>query len=57
MTQLGPYNLITASCQSFASNFLKQLGSLGYMTYGDIVCGAVAFAATAIAVLFLFLKK
>ena len=30
---LGPYNLITANCQTFSDEFLKQLGSGGYMTY------------------------
>ena len=43
MYLLGPYNLITASCQTFSDEFLKQLGSSGYMTY-------VKSAATAAAV-------
>ena len=30
---LGPYNLISASCQTFSDEFLKKLGSGGYMTY------------------------
>ena len=33
MYSLGPYNLVTASCQTFSDEFLKQLGSSGYMTY------------------------
>ena len=33
MHLLGPYNLITASCQTFSDEFLKELGSGGYMTY------------------------
>ena len=48
---LGPYNLITASCQTFSDEFLKQLGSGGYMTYvkaaatGAAVAGVVAAGA------------
>lgn len=30
---LGPYNLISASCQTYIDEFLKQLGSSGYMMY------------------------
>ena len=33
MHLLGPYNLITASSQTFSDEFLKELGSSGYMTY------------------------
>ena len=48
---LGSYNLITASCQTFSDNFLKELGSCGYSTYvktaiaGAAVVGAVATVA------------
>ena len=41
---LGSYNLITASCQTFSDEFLKQLGSCGYITY---VKTAIAGAAVA----------
>lgn len=44
---LGPYNLITASCQTFSDEFLKQLGSSGYMTYvktAAVVSGLVGVA-------------
>ena len=51
MSLLGPYNLITASCQTFSDKFLKQLGSGGYMTYvkagmtAAVVAGLVAAGA------------
>ena len=42
---LGPYNLITASCQTFSDEFLKQLGSSGYMTYMKTATTAAVVAA------------
>ena len=51
MHLLGPYNLITASCQTFSDEFLKELGSSGYMTYvrtaatAAVVVGVISAAA------------
>jgi len=42
---LGPYNLITASCQTFTDEFLKHLGSSGYMTYVKSTTTVVGAAA------------
>ena len=58
---LGPYNLITASCQTFSDEFLKQLGSGGYMTHvktATVAAGVVGVAVgivAAIAALSVFL--
>ena len=41
---LGSYNLITASCQTFSDEFLKQLGSCGYNTYVKTVMAAATVA-------------
>jgi len=41
---LGSYNLITASCQTFSDEFLKQLGSCGYNTYVKAAITAGVFA-------------
>ena len=45
MRLLGPYNLITASCQTFSDEFLKKLGSSGYMTYVKTARTVVAVAS------------
>ena len=51
MYLLGPYNLLTASCQTFSDKFLKEMGSAGYMTYvktgmtAAVVTGMVAAGA------------
>lgn len=44
---LGPYNLITASCQTFSDEFLKELGASGYMTYVKTATVGAAGAAVA----------
>ena len=41
---LGPYNLVTASCQTFSDEFLKQLGSGGYMTHVKMATAAAVAA-------------
>ena len=41
---LGPYSLVTASCQTFSDEFLKKLGSSGYMTYVKIAKTVAAIA-------------
>ena len=59
MYLLGPYNLITASCQTFSDKFLKQLGSGGYMTYvkAGIVAAVVAGIAATGALLLSWLSS
>ena len=60
---LGPYNLITASCQTFSDEFLKQLGSGGYMTHvktATVAAGVVGVAfriVAAVAALFSWSSK
>ena len=50
MHLLGPYNLVTASCQTFSDEFLKQLGSSGYMTYVKTAATAAAVVGVVVAV-------